>query len=423
MDSMSSPEGPFLTARTVRLVAATFLAAAVVTYAGTVLRGTPPNDAFGRPLAQDFLAHATAGTIAASGRLASVYDVGVQREVQQTLLGPGHADHLNLYLSPPFVAFLYAPFAALPLLVGMVAWVAISAALIVASLTWLWPMVPRLESGGLGLALLVTLSAQPTIELLESGQDSALSLALLAAGLRSLWSRRDGTAGALLGLGVFKPQLFVLFPVLFLAARRWRALAAWLTVAAGLTLVSLACVGEPGVRDYWALLESATYREGIASALRWKMQSIPALVAAVLPPRLAGFGVTGDIVLQAIAAALLFVAVRRSPAVGVQKEPIALAFALTVLLTTAANPHFFVYDCVVLVIPALVLLNRAPNARDLHAALAALYLLWWTGPLRQTLFGEMPWPLTLGAAPWAALVIGALAVRAARSLRSEASAA
>jgi hypothetical protein len=421
MASMSSPEGPFLTARTARLVAATFLAAAVVTYAGILLLGTPLDDAFGRPIAQDFLAHATAGTIAASGRLTSLYDVGVQREVQQSLLGPGHADHLNLFLSPPFVAFLYAPFAALPLLAGMVAWVAISAGLIVASLAWLWPMVPRLEAGGFGLALLVTLSAQPTVELLESGQDSALSLALLAAGLRSFWSGRDGAAGAVLGLGVFKPQLFVLFPVLFLAARRWRALAAWLAVASVLTLVSLACVGEAGVRDYWALLESATYREGIASALRWKMQSIPALVAAVLPPGLANPGVAGDIALQAIAAALLFVMVRRSPAVGGQKEAIALAYALTVLLTSAANPHFFVYDCVVLVVPALVLLDRAPYARDLHVAWAALYLLWWTGPLRQGLFGELPWPLTLGAAPWAALVIGALAVRAARSLRSEAS--
>ncbi len=328
---------------------------------------------------------------------------------------------MNLFLSPPFVAFLYAPFAALPLLVGMVAWVAISAALVVGSLTWLWPIVPRLEAGGFGLALLVTLSAQPTIELLESGQDSALSLALLAAGLRSLWSGRDGTAGALLGLGVFKPQLFVLFPVLFLAARRWRALAAWLAVASALTLVSLACVGEAGVRDYWALLESAIYREGIASALRWKMQSIPALIAAVLPPGLSNSGVAGDIALQAIAAALLFFVVRRSPAVGGQEEPLALAFALTVLLTSAANPHFFVYDCVVLLVPALVLLDRAPYARDLHAALAALYLLWWTGPLRQALFGELPWPLTLGAAPWAALVIGALAVRAARSLSSETS--
>jgi hypothetical protein len=35
---------------------------------------------------------------------------------------------------------------------------------------------------------------------------------------------QNGAAGAWAALGLFKPQLFFLFPVLFLVSRRWRAL-------------------------------------------------------------------------------------------------------------------------------------------------------------------------------------------------------
>jgi hypothetical protein len=199
--------------------------------------------------------------------------------------------------------------------------------------------------------------------------------------------------------------------------RRWRALVAGVGIAALLAFLSLVLVGPDGARDYLALLQSDLYRRGIGEELRWKMLSLPAFAGALLPPEWrAGSERAMQVSFAIVAAVVLTFAVRRTPD-GNSRASIALPYAAAVLLTACVNPHFFLHDGPVLLLPVLILLDRSPGDERLRTLLVAGALLAWTAPLRQVSFGALPWPLAVGAAPWPALVIGALAAYAVRSMR------
>jgi hypothetical protein len=408
----------WLTPRRIRLYCAAILVASIVAAAATILAGNPPFDVFGRPIAEDFTAQMTAGQIANAGRIRDLYDPMAQREVQQRILGPGHELYVNLFLMPPFAAYLYAPFARLPYLVAVGLWTCLSIALVGAACVALRPLARRLFKIDRGSLLLVVFSSAPVFELLGDGQDAALSLAIVVGGLRLLEGGHDLTAGAVLALGLFKPQLLALIPVLLFVERRWGALGAWMLVAASLAGLSLALIGRDGVASYRALLESDLYRIGISEGLRWKMQSLPALLEALFPPELRprGAGLARDALPMAVAATVLVFALYCDRERRGNPRSIKLPFALTLLLDACANPHFLLYDAAILLVPSWILLDSAADDPRLTVALLALYLLLWTAPFRHALMGDLAWPLSLPAASWAAVPTAWLALEAIRRL-------
>jgi hypothetical protein len=385
-----------LTAQRVRTYSATFLVLGLVAWAAVVASGQPPLDRLGVPVAVDFTAHYTAGRMALRGELAQLYDPLVQRAHQRTFLGQGAGwDFVDVYLSPPFVAYLYAPFAALPYLPAAGLWVALSAAMLVWALRLLWPLVPALHRFGFATFAVVALSAQPVLELLGDGQDAALALLLVVGALRLLLAGRDLAAGALLGLGAFKPQLFFLLPIVLLGQRRWRALGAATLVTAALVGVSALAVGSEGLVRWVELLAGGAYREQIRAE---KMVSLPALARALLPATRFGAAVVGTAIAALVAAALV-------PAA--RRARLEHAWALGVVATLLASPHLFLYDCVLLFVPAAIFLDGTPARPAVPVAVAAVYVLLWTTPLRVALTLGRP-SLALVGAPWAALGLLAL---------------
>lgn len=358
-----------------------------------------PFDPAGNPFAPDLAAHVTAGKIALEGNLRDLYDLPYQYQVQQDVFGIEATDDwwwLDAYISPPFVAYLYAPFAALPYAAMAALWTMLTVALLVVSTRLLWPLVPNLHRYGYGHVLLVMFSAWPVLALLINGQDSAVSLLLFVGGLRLLLARRDLAAGALLGLGVFKPQLFLLVPLLFLLQRRWRALAAWTGVAGFLTIVSLALMGAEGTRSYVDVLTSDHYQERIADGWGWRMHSLAAHARLLLAAAPALVGVIT--VLGAVAAVGVLARAALRPARTAHE--FALLYSLMVLAIPLVAPHFFDYDSTLLLLPILVLLNHDPARRAVRVAAAAGYVLALTVLVGHVAFDQASGPLAALAAPW-----------------------
>src|SRR5438552_13363925 len=82
------------------------------------------------------------------------------------------------------------------------------------------------------------------------GQSDLVVLVPLAAAYAA-WARgRYAMAGALSALALAKPQLLLLIPILFLARRAWRALAAFAGVLATLGVISVAGFGIGPVMTY-----------------------------------------------------------------------------------------------------------------------------------------------------------------------------
>jgi hypothetical protein len=148
------------------------------------------------------------------------------------------------------------------------------------------------------------------------------------------------------------------------------------------------------------LLSSDLWHRG--NAANWlKMQSLPALLqiseAGLLSTAFAIITLLGGQV-------SLFVASRSS-----REHPSAdprFLYAQAILLTALVSPHFFIYDCLILLIPALILLDSEPESPTIRVSLLANWPATWTGALRYVAFGWLPFPFWLLAAPALPLILG-----------------
>lgn len=364
----------------------------------------------GAPILGDFLARYTAGRFVLDGAASRLYEVGAQEAFQQEVAAAG--DFLSLFVSPPFSALLWVPLAALPYAPAALLWLACSVGLLAVAATLARPLVPRLGRHW-ALALVVAAGAQPTLELLGSGQDSGLALLLWVGGVRLALARRDAAAGALFALGLFKPQLFFLAPLVLLCLGRWRALAGWAATAAALVLAGLAVGGPAGLVAWLELLRSPLYQSAAQGAQAWKMYSLSALARSLAPPPLGGAAeAVGLAVGLALVGGCALVA-RRARGHDAPRE--ALLWGLAALTTVLAAPHVLVYDLVFLFPAVVTLLDRA-NSRRARLALVALALLSWSSLIRNGAFGMLPWPGGALGASWGALPLLALWLACRRAL-------
>lgn len=145
----------------------------------------------------------------------------------------------------PALALLMAPLGALPLVPAYAAMLTLA----VGALVWAAAFLAPLASPGQRLRLLpFALLAPTSLVALTQGQTTPFVLLAVAASLRApaFWS------GALIGLTLFRPQLFPLFALVALFDRR-RA-TGLLCAAALIGLASLALVGLDGMARYSHLL-------------------------------------------------------------------------------------------------------------------------------------------------------------------------
>jgi hypothetical protein len=220
-------------------------------------------------------------------------------------------------------------------------------------------------------------------------------------------------------LGLFKPQLFFLPPLLFLCLWRPRALVGWTATAGALGAVSALLVGPEGIHRWVVLLASPFYREAVQVEQAWKMSSLSALVSAGAP---AGFArpaeALGLLLGGPLVGAVVWWALRhrwgqaggRQAASGDHEV---LVWGLACLTTVLASPHLVVYDLVLLALPALLLLEHRAG-REVRLALLTVFLLTWTLPVRHLLAGQLPWPTSLVGAAWTAVPVFVLWVELAR---------
>ncbi len=363
------------------------LVASLLVMGAAIGFGDLPNVAGGQIVLPDFLAHWTGGRMLLDGSTGALYDPTAQRVVQANEVGEGT---LAWFVSPPFSVYLYAPFALLDYGVAAIAWTVFSMGCLVVAGFLVRPFAPRLFRDHTAVVVLVLLATQPVFELIGSGQDTGVTVLLWVGGIRLLLAGHQVAGGAVLALGLFKPQLFIVVPLVLIAQRRWRALAAWFATAAGLGLLSVQAVGINGVVDWVQVLSSDTFDTTIRTAQAWKMQSLPAFASSLgFPARV------GSII--AVLAVLVFIRqLWRARRLGVAELPM---WMLAIAATVVFSPHLFVYDLVLALVPMLWLVEHV-NTRTVRLTCVALFLLTWTSPARHFVGGplDVAWsaiPLTI----------------------------
>ncbi|MCX6032329.1 MAG: glycosyltransferase family 87 protein [Chloroflexi bacterium] len=192
--------------------------AGIMLWAGWLLSiGLGPGklDLAGQVVGTDYLEFYAAGTTVRIGESVRLYDVAYQTQLQQTIIGP-QLHHYYGFITPPFLAWLFAPLSALPYLWSFALWSALGLAALWLSLRLL--AVPDPRRAGLW-----ALTFFPVFAAVSFGQNSLLSLLLLSLVYR-LWRRGEGwAAGLTASLLLYKPQLLLGVTLLWLLEGLWPA--------------------------------------------------------------------------------------------------------------------------------------------------------------------------------------------------------
>jgi hypothetical protein len=330
-----------------------------------VVSGQSPLTSSNEPIGGDYIAFYAAGRLIAQGHSELMYDRAAIEAVQAAALNGRIADFYDAYRNPPFFALVFAPIGLLDLVPSFVVWTVISVAILAAAL-WQAGSASLSSIGRLSL-LVVGLGFPAVYFCLIDGQNSTLSFLLYVLIYQALRQGYDRRAGTFAALGLFKPQLFFLFPLLLLVARRWNALAAYVVTALGITLVSVWLVGLDGMLAWVHTL--LDYESGNAGRNGWRMSSISAFVGQLV----AGQQTVSLLVTLALSLLLIaaLVTVWRRPAAIYLS---AFGWSLTVLAATLVDPHLVDYDLTVLAAAGVLILSPITTLRLFAVLLYAAML-------------------------------------------------
>ncbi len=199
----------------------------------------------------DFLNLYTGASLARDGVFSGMHvpEVQLQREQDYAPQLPELVPFVRL----PFYALLLTPLAWLPFGIAFWAWLGLQAAVLAG--TWVWAF--RRWGGD---ALIFGSMYLPTALGIAHGQDCVLIL-LIVLGTYALAHReKHFLSGVILGAGLIKFHLFLLWPLALLLQKRWRMFAGACAAVVVEVLVSLALAGPAGMAKYFALLRMSGLR-------------------------------------------------------------------------------------------------------------------------------------------------------------------
>ena len=329
----------------------------------------------------DFCVYYCGGKIAASSERTSLYDASVQHRYLATVRGtdPMSVDTVVMQY-PPFAACLLIPLA---LLTPDQAFAAYCLASLLAYLAGFY-LLSRIcfdqlklwKKATISFALLGTLPVFITAML---GQMSFFVFFLAAAYFYCLLKNKNIIAGILLALSSFKPHYALFWAAPALGLRRWQALIAATLTEIALLVMACMILGVEAVAKYPALvLRSDNLSSN--SEIEMLMISLRGLLVTIfhLP---AVFPVTAAVMLLA----LVFMTVQWwKSGKNIDAETFKKLTAATVILCLFTSVHTFIYDAVVLILPALLIVSSdwirsSAAGRFLVAAIWATPYIQWLG--------------------------------------------
>lgn len=316
----------------------------------------------------DFLNLYAGASLARDGVFAGMHlpEVQLQREREYV----PQLRELVPFVRPPFYALLLAPLAWLPFGPAFWAWLGMQAAVLAG--TWAWAF----RRWGTD-ALIFGSMYLPTALGIAHGQDCVLVL-LIVLGAYALAHRgRNFLSGVILGAGLIKFHLFLLWPVMLLIQRRWRMLAGACVAVTAELLVSLLLAGPGGIAKYVALLRMTDLRH---------LSPSPELMINVR-------GLALNLGLDSIAAtALLTVAAVILTAIACWRAPLWRAIAAASAGSLLVAPHVYGYDAGLLLAGLWLAMFEGGKQGEAR----------WPRVTATILLTPIPILLGLAGSPWAA---------------------
>jgi len=312
-------------------------------------------DALSGGLGGDYAAFHAAGDVVLSDPWLDaddLYDPQRQFAAQEPLLDPDRDG--NLYFAyPAFSVVPYVPLAALPFGASYLVHSLVMAAALAAAIAVLRPVSGLLRRHPVE-AFALALTFFPLFRGVTGGQNSALSLLLVAVVWRGLHDDRQLPAGVAAALLLFKPPLALPFLGALVLGRRWRAVGASVVTVAVLWLIG-AIATDPSWPLAW--IDAVRYLDRVDTPFNVdNFVSLPGAAEAVLGIDSAAAAVVGY-GLSALVAGTVGWAWLRG------RGELTSRVALTTACALAISPHALYYDAGLLVLVAVAASDRRPTLR------------------------------------------------------------
>jgi hypothetical protein len=203
------------------------------------------------PYATDLRIFLTPVELLRTGHASEIYKFAVEKAEQSRLFPDTEKTGYLSYNHLAYELLMYWPLAKLSYRTALMVWGAINVGLILLIAWLLNPFTKALREFS-GVPLLLWMFAfYPLLHTLSEGQDSVVTLLLVALALRLMEDKREFLSGSALGLALFKVHLALGIAFLvFFVPRKWRGLAGFAASAAFVTGISIAMVGPSFVNDY-----------------------------------------------------------------------------------------------------------------------------------------------------------------------------
>lgn len=331
-------------------------------------------DPSGKPLGYDFITFWAASWMGLNGEAASAYDLAQIHAVERMAI---EGNSVFAWFYPPTYLLLILPLALLPY---WAAWLAF----MTTTLLPFWLLIRHMlaKSGG---AILVVAFPGLWVNLLH-GQNAGLTTALVGTALLLL-KQRPWIAGILVALLSFKPHMVMMFPLVFLLTRSWRAATSSMLSVLLLVLASTYLFG-------WSTWVG--WQGGLQTAR--ELNENGSLAWAKMPTVFAGLRMQGAPIVWAYFGQLVsaLVAIYLMVRIWHRTNEIALRGSAFVLATLLISPHFFDYDLLWLALPIAWLGARGLVFGWLRGERELLLIAWllpMIGPVFAKVLGLQLMPL------------------------------
>ena len=298
----------------------------------------------------DFVKLYAGAKIIAGGQGQMVYDAAIQAKWMNECAAPAHYNVLKYIQYPPYDFILATPLMVLPLISSFAVWTIVTMLIGFAGMYYLRQVTGKsltvIEACTLAFLYAGSLFSFNSIIL---GQTAWLMLGIVCVFFGALIQKRELLCGLAIGFSTIKPQFLLLLAPPLLIKKMWKAIA----VAALLEIVLLALgiggVGWDNVLKYPQILAHA--ESDLFGRDNERMVSVRGVTSALFGGS-AGFLISAGSV--AIAVALLFWFWWKAD----NREAQFRAISLSVLVFLIFSPHSFLYDCLILSIPTILLMRE-----------------------------------------------------------------
>jgi hypothetical protein len=303
-----------------------------------------------------------------------IYNFDLQEAIQRRLIFPTELPAVNPYFNPPYVALPHSLLTYIPFPSSLLLWSGISAILIIISGKLLHPLLPSsVKQNGLTLSqfILVIFSFFPFFEGFQAGQNHSFTLLLVTVITIFSISERWYLAGIAAGLLLYKPQFALGFLIIWLFARKFKAVVAFSMV--GITWIGIFLLqnGISLFHDYLvvsSMLLKLPYDEGFPTYL---LATPYGLLASALPESLWLYinrGIQAFFIIGSVLIARQAYLERDNSG-----NKIIYLYGMAILFPLLATPYVLLHDLLIL-IPFFVILSKVHTSKTLLLVIAGTYI-------------------------------------------------